>query len=238
MPPPDRDHLSQPRALHEPHDPEVRLVNAQQHRRLEADRPLVVRGPRRVRRPDLDEPRSRLRQHLGNRNPSPISISSPRETTTSRPSAKAASASRTAAALLFTTGRPPRRSAAAAACDVILPRPATADREVVLEVRVPAPDLPDALQSRFAQQRPAEIRVHEDAGRVQHRPKLQARAEPTTPARATRSPGSNPARISSRASSSTVRAASKPRADRTRARQLVHGRQVAQPHRPTVRPLA
>ena len=73
------------------------------------------------------------------RNPSPISTSSPRETTTSRPSASAASASSTAAALLLTT------SAASAPVssrrctgDVILPRAACAGGEVVLEVRVAA----------------------------------------------------------------------------------------------------
>src|SRR5437588_862946 len=53
------------------------------------------------------------------RKPSPISISSPRETSTSRPSASAAKARRTAAALVLTTsaapapGRRPRRAMAA-----------------------------------------------------------------------------------------------------------------------------
>ena len=69
VPPPHRDHLAQPRALCEPHDPEVRLVNAQQQRRLRPDRPLVVRGARPVRRPHLDEPCARPLQHLGDPEP-------------------------------------------------------------------------------------------------------------------------------------------------------------------------
>ena len=88
----------------EPDDPEVRLVDAQQRRRLGPDR--VARS-----RPTLVRfvvPTSTMRaperaRTSGMRKPSPISTSSPRETTTSRPSASAASASSTAAALLLTT---------------------------------------------------------------------------------------------------------------------------------------
>ena len=73
------------------------------------------------------------------RNPSPISISSPRETTTSRPSASAASASSTAAALLLTTSAASAPGQAAEQRrEVVLARPALAPLEVVLEVRVAA----------------------------------------------------------------------------------------------------
>ena len=73
------------------------------------------------------------------RKPSPISISSPRETSTSRPSASAASASSTAAALLLTTSAASAPvSRAQDARDVVLPRAARAGAQVVLEVRVAA----------------------------------------------------------------------------------------------------
>ena len=108
------------------------------------------------------------------RKPSPISISSPRETSTSRPSASAASASSIAPALLLTTiaalgaGEPAQDPA-----DVILARAARARGEVVLEVRVAAPGLDDAVERRRGERRPAEVRVHDHAGRVQDATQLR-----------------------------------------------------------------
>src|SRR5436305_12030673 len=55
----------EPRPLLEADDAEVRLVDAEDDRRLLADRALVVRGPRPVRRPDLDETGPRTREDLG-----------------------------------------------------------------------------------------------------------------------------------------------------------------------------
>ena len=105
----------------------------------------------------------------GMRKPSPISISSPRETSTSRPSASAASASSIAPALLLTTiarlraGQPAQDRG-----DVILARAARAFVEVVLEIRVAAAP-PRATRSSAAagERRAAEVRVHDHAGRVQ-----------------------------------------------------------------------
>ena len=57
------------RLLGEADDAEVRLVDAQQQRRLGADRPLVVGGARAVRRPDLDEPRARAGEDVGDPEP-------------------------------------------------------------------------------------------------------------------------------------------------------------------------
>src|SRR5207237_2594872 len=51
--PADADELGEARLLREADDAEVRLVDAQQERRLGADRALVVGGSRPVRRPDL-----------------------------------------------------------------------------------------------------------------------------------------------------------------------------------------
>ena len=61
----DRGELRRARRLGEADDAEVRLVHAQQQRRVVADRALVVGRARAVRRPDLDEPRAGAREHVG-----------------------------------------------------------------------------------------------------------------------------------------------------------------------------
>ena len=61
----NRGELGESGLLGEPDDPEVGLVHAQDHGRLGAERALVVGDPRAVRRPDLDEPRSRAGEHVG-----------------------------------------------------------------------------------------------------------------------------------------------------------------------------
>ena len=63
--PRDGGELLDPRLLGEADHAEVRLVHAQEQRRLGPDRPLVVGRARAVRRPDLDEPRARAREHVG-----------------------------------------------------------------------------------------------------------------------------------------------------------------------------
>ena len=58
---------------------------------------------------------------------------------------------------------------------MVLPRPARAGLEVVLEVRVAAADLDDALERGPGERRPAEVRVDDHAGRVEHAPQRRAR---------------------------------------------------------------
>ena len=53
---------------------------------------------------------------------------------------------------------------------MVLPRAARARGEVVLEVRVGAARVLDALEGGLRERRPAEVRVHDHAGRVQHPP--------------------------------------------------------------------
>jgi hypothetical protein len=50
---------------------------------------------------------------------------------------------------------------------VVLPRAARSFSEVVLEVRVAASDLADALEGRLRERRTAEVRVHDHARRVE-----------------------------------------------------------------------
>ncbi len=197
--------------LREADDAEVRLVHAQEQRRVRRDRAARSRPhasgsscrPRRaVRRSGAST--------SGMRKPSPISISSPRETSTSRPSASAASASSIAAALLLTTiaaSAPVNRRRIAATWSWREPREPVG--EVVLEVRVAAADGDACARPRGRERRAAEVRVHDHAGRVQDPPESRARARaPARLERTVRSPGSAPARISSRARARTMRAAS------------------------------
>ncbi len=104
------------------------------------------------------------------RKPSPISISSPRETSTSRPSASAAERQQHGGRVVVDDER--RLGAGQPAEDprhVILPRAALALREVVLEIRVAAPDLRHPLERRGRQRRTAEVRVDDHARGVDGR---------------------------------------------------------------------
>ena len=103
----------------------------------------------------------------GSRNPSPISTSSPRLTTISRPAASAVAASSSAAAPLLTTCTPPavghrrgQRGERAAAA----PGPATGG-QVELDVGGAAGGH-HRVDGGRRQRRPAEVGVHDDAGRV------------------------------------------------------------------------
>ena len=92
------------------------------------------------------------------RKPPPISTSSPRETTASRPCASAARTSRTAAALLLTVGQEPGGVDVAGA--------ASARRQVVLQVRVAGGQSCDPRRRRRGHRGPAEVGVHDDPGGV------------------------------------------------------------------------
>ena len=108
----------------------------------------------------------------GMRKPPPISMSCPRETTTSRPGpASAAAASSTAAAQLLT---------ASPACAPVTSRsspstcawrePALAGGQIELEVRVALGRRRHRGAGARGQRRAPEVRVHHDAGGVEHAP--------------------------------------------------------------------
>ena len=114
----------------------------------------------------------------GIRNPSPISTSSPRETTTSRPSASAATARRTAAALLLTTSAasaPVSRPSASATWSCRDPR--EPDSRSSSRFEYEPPTSVDPRESRRRERRAAEVRVDDHAGRVEHAPQ-RGRLEP------------------------------------------------------------
>ena len=64
MLPGDRGHLGERGPVGEPDHAEVRLVDAQDERRVRPDRALVVLRVRPVRRPDLDQPRAGAHEHV------------------------------------------------------------------------------------------------------------------------------------------------------------------------------
>ena len=56
---------------------------------------------------------------------------------------------------------------------MVLPRPARAGAQVVLEIGVTAAHLANALERSLGQRRTPEIRVHDDAGRIQRPPQAR-----------------------------------------------------------------
>ncbi len=155
-----------------PSDAEVRLVHAQQHCRLRPDRALVVGGARAIRRPHLDEPRTRPHEHVGDAKAvadldelaarddhlAPLRERGEREENGGRVVVDDERRLR--------TGQAPEERP-----EVILARPSLAPLEVVLEVRVAGADLGHAGERCLGERCAAEIRVDEDAGRIQHAPK-------------------------------------------------------------------
>ena len=120
----------------------------------------------------------------GIRKPSPISTSWPRETTTSRPAASALTTSTSAAALLATASPASAPvSSAISGATASWRDAAPAGREVELEVRVAARHGDRRGQRLGRQRRPAEVRVDDHAGGVQHPAEVRAPPAPAPPRR-------------------------------------------------------
>ena len=167
----DRRQLGHRRLLGEADDAEVRLVHAQQHRGLGPDRALVVGGARAVGRADLAQARARAREHV--RDPEAVAdldqlaardehlpiLGQRREREHHRRRVVVHDQRRLGA------GQPPQDAG-----DVILPRATAAGLQVVLEVRVAAPDLERPLERGLGQRRPSEVRVHDHSRGIQRAP--------------------------------------------------------------------
>jgi hypothetical protein len=166
----DGRELLEPRLLREADDAEVGLVHAQEQRRLGADRPFVVGGAGPVRRPDLDEPRARAGEHV--RDPEAVADL---DQLAARDDHLAAFRERgereqqRGRVVVDDDRRLRSREPAQQRRQVVLARAARAGGEVVLEVRVAARGR-DALERRRGERGAAEVRVHDDAGRVEHAP--------------------------------------------------------------------
>ena len=132
----NRRELLDPRLLGEADDAEVRLVHAQEQRRLRPDRSLVVGRARPVRRPDLDEPCARAGQHVGD----PKAVADLDQLAAGDDDLAAFGERRQheqeRGGVVVDHDRLGARQAAEQRRQVVLARAARAAREVVLEVRV------------------------------------------------------------------------------------------------------
>ena len=146
-------------------------MHAQQHGRLRPDRPLVVGGARAVRRPDLDEPRAGPHEHVRDAEPVADLDQLPARDDHLAPFRERGEREQHRSRVVvdderrLRAGQAPEQRA-----EVILARPPLAALEVVLEVRVPGADLRHARERGLGERRAPEVRVDEDAGRVQHAP--------------------------------------------------------------------
>ena len=146
-------------------------MHAKQDGGAVADRALVVLEPRAVRRADLDEAGSGAREHLGN----PEAVADLDELTARddnvAPFRERGNGEEDGGGVVVDDQR--RLCAGEVAkqrCDVVLARAARAFLEVVLEIRVPARDLLDALEGAGRERGSAEVRVDDDSGRVENTP--------------------------------------------------------------------
>ncbi len=170
-----RRQLLDTRLLREADDTKVRLVHAQEQRRLRPDRGLVVGRPRAVRRPDLDEAGSRAGENV--RDPEPVADL---DQLAARDDHLAAVRERGEGehdgrrVVIDDERRLGSRQPSQDPGRVILPRAAPTGREVVLEVRVAARHLLHPCERGVWKRRPAEVRVDDDAGGVEEASKLRA----------------------------------------------------------------
>ena len=216
-------------------------MHAEQQGRLRPDRALVVGRARAVRRPDLDEPRARAGEDVGDAEAvADLDQLAARDDDLAALRERGEREQHGGGVVVddergLGAGQPPEELR-----EVILARAALAALEVVLEVRVARADLDDARERGVRERRAPEIRVHENAGRVEHAAQRgPARAGELREDASTSAPGSPPAPISSRARSSTARAARDHELVRLGceplvAEQLVDGGQVAELHAESV----
>ena len=170
----DRREVGDRRLLGEADDAEVRLVHAQEHGRLGADRPLVVGGARPVRRAHLAQQRAGAREHV--RDPeavadldqlaardehlAPLGQRRKREHDRGRVVVHDERA--------LGTGQTPQDRR-----DVILSRAPPTGGKVVLEVRVAPPDLERPRERGLRERGAPEVRVDDHPGRVQGPPQAR-----------------------------------------------------------------
>ena len=139
---------------------EVRLMDAQDERRLRPDRALVVGRARPVRRPHLAQPRARAREHVGD----PEAVAdldqlAARDEHLATLGERGEREQHRRRVVVDDERRLGAGEAPQERSEVVLPRAARAGGQVVLEVRVAAADLEHARESRLRERRPAEVRV-------------------------------------------------------------------------------
>ena len=185
-------------------------MHAEQHSRLRPDRPLVVGRARAVRRPDLDEPRARAREHVGNAEAvADLDQLAARDDDLATFRERGEREQHRGRVVVDDERGLGARQAPEERREVVLARAALAALEVVLEVRVAARRPPRRARARrpasgarprfVCTRTPVAFSTRRSDGR-------RARASSRGPRRRC-GPGRRPAWISSRARSRTARAA-------------------------------
>ena len=163
----DRGELGDRRLLRESDDAEVRLVDAQEECRVRADRAVVVRCARPVRRPDLAQLRAGAREDVRNAEAvADLDQLAPRDEDLAPLAERRECEHHGGGVVVHDERRLGTRQAAQDRCDVGLSRTARAAGEVVLEVRVPTGRCMHAIERLGSEWRAPEIRVRDHAGRV------------------------------------------------------------------------
>jgi hypothetical protein len=151
---------------------EVRRVRAQDRAGALAERGGVVGKPRAVGRADLDEARPRLRDDLRDAEAAADLDELPArdDDVAPRPAERRGGEQHRGGAVVDRERRLGTRDLAQDAFDVGVARSALARGQLELEVRVALGGLGDRRARRGAQRRATEVRVHDDAGGVEHAP--------------------------------------------------------------------
>ena len=233
----DGGELAHLRLLREADLAEVGLVDAEQQRGLGADRRLEVGRARPVRRADLAQARARAGEHVGDAKAVADldQLAARHEHLASLGQRGQREQHRRGVVVdderALGAGQPAQQRR-----HVRLPRPARAVDEVVLEIGVAPCDVDHPVDRGLRQRRATEVRVDDHAGRVQHAAQLRT---PRGRELAQR-PLDEVARIGARPDLLARPLERRPRRlDRVRVRlarqplvaqELVHRREVAQPH--------
>ena len=147
-------------------------MHAQQHGRLRPDRALVVGDARPIRRPDLDQPRTRPREHVRDAKAVADLDELPARDDHLAPFGERGEREQHRSGVVVDDDRTRGTGQALEQRhEVILARPPLASLEVVFEVRVAGADLCHPRERSLGERSTTKVRVDEDAGRVQHAPK-------------------------------------------------------------------
>ena len=166
---PEGDKGGQIRLFGEPHDPEVARVDLEDDPRLRRDRPFVVGKPRPVCRPHLFQAGAAFLHHVGYPElPADLDQLAPRDDRLLPLGKRVEDQQDRGGVVVDDEGvlRPGQR--AEEPPDVVVAEPPLPLLQVIFKVGVSPGDLDDPLDRLPAEGRPAEVRVEDHAGRVDH----------------------------------------------------------------------
>ena len=192
---PSSRQFRQRRLLGEPLDAEVGPVHPEEQRRVGADRLPVVVDPRAVGGADLAQPRARLRHHVGHAEAAAdLHQFAARHDDLPARRQRGQHQERRGGVVVDDDRGLDAEEALQQRLGVRVAMAAAPRLHVVLEVRVAGRHLADALDGRRRQRRAPEVRVHDDAGGVDHTAQRRAGGLPQDLAGAVFEPWPRPTR--------------------------------------------